>query len=275
MLHRMSMRTAALSLLFLLQANFAAAEEVADTRGQILKSNGEVYVVDQQGVEHKVGDENYEVHEMDTIVTRDGGKAVVQFNDGAMSVLDEKSSLRVEKSSWFSHLGGKIYFTFRKVFGEPKRVKTPFSTIGVRGTTFIVYADASGNGVALQEGRLNIESPGEEYELHIRREQDEFAAFKQEAQEKTEEMNREFDSYKNQIKREFVEYRKSFTLDANRVIRFNGNRVDLTSMDSADNAEISAAFGDFEQEAGELLEQFRAQAKKHREQQADEKPDEF
>jgi hypothetical protein len=212
---------------------------------------------------------------MDTIVTRDGGKAVVQFNDGAMSVLDEKSSLRVEKSSWFSHLGGKIYFTFRKVFGEPKRVKTPFSTIGVRGTTFIVYADASGNGVALQEGRLNIESPGEEYELHIRREQDEFAAFKQEAQEKTEEMNREFDSYKNQIKREFVEYRKSFTLDANRVIRFNGNRVDLTSMDSADNAEISAAFGDFEQEAGELLEQFRAQAKKHREQQADEKPDEF
>jgi hypothetical protein len=145
----------------------------------------------------------------------------------------------------------------------------------VRGTTFIVYADASGNGVALQEGRLNIESPGEEYELHIRREQDEFAAFKQEAQEKTEEMNREFDSYKNQIKREFVEYRKSFTLDANRVIRFNGNRVDLTSMDSADNAEISAAFGDFEQEAGELLEQFRAQAKKHREQQADEKPDEF
>jgi hypothetical protein len=275
MLHRMSMRTAALSLLFLLQANFAAAEEAADSRGQILKSNGEVYVVDQQGVEHKVGDENYEVHEMDTIVTRDGGKAVVQFNDGAMSVLDEKSSLRVEKSSWFSHLGGKIYFTFRKVFGEPKRVKTPFSTIGVRGTTFIVYADASGNGVALQEGRLNIESPGEEYELHIRREQDEFAAFKQEAQEKTEEMNREFDSYKNQIKREFVEYRKSFTLDANRVIRFNGNRVDLTSMDSADNAEISAAFGDFEQEAGELLEQFRAQAKKHREQQADEKPDEF
>jgi len=277
MLYRTSIRSAAVSLLLLCHANFASAEDAAagNTRGQILKSSGEVFVVNQQGEEHKVDNEKYVVHEMDTVVTRDGGKAVVQLNDGAMSVLDEKSSLRVEKSNWLTHLGGKIYFTFRKVFGEPKRVNTPFSTIGVRGTTFIVSSGDAGNSVALQEGRLEVESPGEAYELHIKRQRDEFEAFKQEAQEKKEELNREFESYKKQINQEFVEYRKSFTLDANRVIRFSGNRVDETSLDSADNAEISAAFGNFEQEAGELLEQFRAQSKKHREQESEKKPDDF
>ena len=53
---------------------------------------------------------------MDTIVTKNGGSIVVQFDDGALSVLDEKSRLRVEKTSWFSYLGGKVYVTFEKTF---------------------------------------------------------------------------------------------------------------------------------------------------------------
>jgi hypothetical protein len=35
---------------------------------------------------------------------------------------------------------------------------------------------------------------------------------------------------------------------------------------------VSADFGNFEQEAGELLKQFRAQAKKHREQTLEKNP---
>ncbi len=85
----------------------------------------------------------------------------------------------------------------------------------------------------------------------------------------------EFDDYKKQIKQEFVEYRKSFILQSNRVVRFNGNRVDETSMDSADNAQVSADFGNFEQEAGELLKQFREQSKQHREQQTQKELDDF
>ena len=258
---RVSLLTALLSFLIFFQASATYAD---DTRGRILKANGEVYVINPKGVKRKVNTSTEVVRELETIVTQEGGKAVVQFDDGALSVLDEKSSLRVEKTSWLSHIGGKIYFTFRKVFGKPRQVRSTFATIGVRGTTFIVYADDTGEGIALQEGRLEIESPGDDYELHISRELDEFEAFKQQAIERREAMRNEFDQYKQQLNREFVEYRKNFTLEANRVIRFDRNRVDETSMDDADNTLIRAEFSSFEQEAGELLLQFREQSMQHR-----------
>ena len=174
-----------------------------------------------------------------------------------------------------SYLAGKIYFTFHKVFAAPRHVDAPFSTIGIRGTTFIVYNDKAGGGVALKEGRLELESPGKDYELHISRELKDFEDFKKQQQEASQKMQNEFDEYKKQIKHEFVEYRKSFVLQANRVVRFNGNRVDETSMDTADNAAVSADFGDFEQEAGELLKKFREQSKQHREQQTQKELDDF
>jgi hypothetical protein len=260
---RMSLLTAIISIVLLFHVQLAGAD---DLRGRILKANGDVYVINPQGVKRKINTSTEVVRELDTIVTQEGGKAVVQFNDGALSVLDQKSSLRVEKTNWLSHIGGKIYFTFRKVFGEPRQVRSAFATIGVRGTTFIVYEDESGEGVALQEGRLEIESPGPDFELHIRRELDEFEAFKQQALEQREAMRSEFDQYKQQLNREFVEYRKNFTLEANRVIRFDGKRVDETSMDDVDNDRIKAEFSNFEQEAGEMLQQFREQSKQYRDQ---------
>ena len=235
-------------------------------RGRIMKINGEVHVINKDGQTRKVEDSKFVVHELDTIVTEGGGKAVVQFNDGSLSVLDEKSKLRVEKSNWLSHIGGKIYFTFRKIFGPPRKVSSHFATIGVRGTTFIVYGDEGGKGgIALQEGKLEVESPGEAYELHIKRELDEFEAYKQQALEKREAMKKEFEDYKKQVNKEFVEYRKSISLEANRVLQFDGNRVDETSLDAGDNQHLKAEFASFEQEAGELLEQFRQQSKEHRE----------
>jgi len=267
------MRITAISLLLLFHSDYSLAEKSdnTDVRGQIVKSSGDVYVRDQKGAEHKVDTSKYVVHQADTVVTKQGGKAVVQLNDGALSVLDENSKLLIKKPGWMSYLAGKIYFTFQKVFAAPRRVETPFSTIGVRGTTFIVYNDKAGGGVALKEGRLDLESPDKDYEIHISRELKDFDDFKKQQQEESQSMRNEFDEYKKQIKHEFVEYRKSFILQANRVVRFNGNRVDETSMDTADNSAVSAEFGNFEQEAGELLKQFRAKAKKHREQQLEKK----
>lgn len=275
MLYRTCMRITAISLLLLFHADYSLAENSDNVvaRGQIVKASGEVYVRDQKGAEHKVDTSKYVVHQADTVITKQDGKAVVKLNDGALTVLDENSQLLVKKPGWLSYLSGKIYFTFRKVFAGSRHIVTPFSTIGIRGTTFIVYSDKAGGGVALKEGRLELESPGKDYELHISRELKDFADFKKQQQEASQKMRNEFDDYKKQIKQEFVEYRKSFILQSNRVVRFNGNRVDETSMDSADNSEVSADFGNFEQEAGELLKQFRAQAKAHREQKPEQNTD--
>lgn len=232
-------------------------------RGRILKVNGDVQVINERGEIRKVEESQFVIREMDTVVTKKGGKAVVQFSDGALSVLNEKSSIRVEKTNWLSHIGGKIYFTFRKVFGERRQVKAKFATIGIRGTTFIVYDDENGEGVALQEGQLDVESPGEAFEIHRQKELSEYEAFLLEAQQSKQALQDEYDTYKKDLKKEFIEYKKSFTLEANRVISFDGKRVDETEM----GEDVKAEFDDFEEIAGEMLEEFRQKSKEHREKQ--------
>lgn len=246
---------------------FSACAFADEFSARVIKVDGEVHVIDAEGKRRTVEESRYLVREMDTIVTAEGGNAIVRFSDGALSVLDENSSLQVEKTRWLSHLGGKIYFTFRKVFGESRLVKTRFATLGIRGTTFIIYDDDNGQGVALQEGLLDIESPGPAFEIHRLQERAEFETFKQQALQQQQDTQREYDDYKKQMQREFIEYKKNFTLQPNHVIRFDGVRVDESVID--DN--VKAEFKNFETIAGELLQEFRQQAQAHRERMEEEK----
>lgn len=241
-----------LASVLLLMSSAAVADEF---RARLIKVQGDVVVVNEKGEERKPEKNQYLVNKMETVVTRDGGKAVVQFDDGALSVMDEKSSLRVEQSGWLSQLGGKVYYIFRKTLGtkeEPRQVKTGFATIGIRGTTFIVFDNEEGKGVALQSGLLNIESPGEDYAVITTPAQD-FDAFKRQAQEQQQALNKEFADYKERTAKEFVEYKKSFDLQANRVISFDGNRVKEQAMNDA----LVVQFGDFEKFAGQHVKAYR------------------
>ena len=267
MFQRIGLITSALLLGLLLQPALSYAEE---GRGVILKTSGVVKIINAQGEAREVTGSEVVVREMDTVSTSAGGQAVVRFNDGALSVLDEKSSLQVEKKNWLSHLGGKIYFTFRKVFGGERQVKAKFSTIGIRGTTFIVTDNEDAQSVSLQEGKLGLESSGDDYEIHRQKPVDDFAAFKQQALDAKNAMKKEYEDYKKQTMEEFVEYKKSFTMQANHVIHFDGNRVDETKMGEKEQA----SFSDFESIAGEMLEVFRSQSEQHREQQEEKKAQE-
>ena len=253
-----------ITILVLISSACAYAEEFS---GKVIRVDGEVHIIDASGKRHTVEESRFLVREMDTIVTAEGGNAIVRFNDGALSVLDENSSLQVVKSSWLSHLGGKIYFTFSKVFGEPRQVTTRFATLGIRGTTFIIYDNDNGQGVALQEGLLDIESPGPAFEIHRQQELDEFEVFKQQRLQQQQDLRQEYDDYKQQMQREFIEYKENFTLQPNHVIRFDGVRVDETLIDE----NVKAEFDNFEAIAGELLEEFREQARAHRERMEEEK----
>ena len=241
-----------------LQSSVLMAEQPG-FRGKVLKFNGDVEVIDAKGGKRTVKETDEPLHEMDTIVTNEGARVVVQFDDGALSVLDEQSRLRVEKTSWFSYLGGKVYFTFKKVFGEPRRVKTRAATIGIRGTTFIISENDEQNGesVALREGLLEIESTGPVFEIHRQKELDEFERFKQEQQAVGAQMQNDFEQYKKQAMREFVEYRRNFTLQPNRVINLTGYRVDESAMTEANKAD----FESFESGAEDLIKNFRARSK--------------
>ena len=245
-------------LFFVLQSSVLLAEQ-NKYRGKVLKFSGDVEVVNASGEKRLVKNTDEALNEMDTIVTKNGASIVVQFDDGVLSVLDEKSRLRVEKTSWFSYLGGKVYFTFKKIFGEPRRVKTRAATIGVRGTTFIISENEKQNGetVALKEGLLQIESTGPAFEIHRKKIIDEFTQFKQQRQQEKQAMQNEFEQYKQQTRQEFVEYRRQFTLQPNRVINLSGYRVDETLMSEA----IKADFESFESEAEDLIKAFRSSYK--------------
>ncbi len=228
-------------------------------RGKILKFSGEVEVVNARGERRFIKKADEPLHEMDTIVTKKDARVVVRFDDGALSSLDEKSRLRVEKTNWFSYLGGKIYFTFKKVFGEPRHVRTRAATIGVRGTTFIISENNEQNGesVALKEGLLQIESTGPAFEIHKKKVMDDFEQFKQQQHQAQKKMRDEFEQYKKQTQRDFIEYRRNFTLQPNRVISLSGYRVDETAMSEASKVDFEA----FESEAEDLIKEFRSRSK--------------
>jgi len=231
----------------------------AKKRGTILRFNGDVEVLNAAGKSRAIQETDEKLNENDTIITGQGGGAVVQFDDGALSVLDEKSRLRVEETNWFSYLGGKVYFTFKKVFGESRNIKTRNTTIGVRGTTFIISEKIDANGepgesVALKEGLLQIESNGAAFEIHKQKIINEFDLFQREQQQAKAELKKEFDRYRQQTNNEFVEYHRDFTLQSNRVINLSGYRVDEVELTAADTKD----FESFEAEAEDLIKIFRA-----------------
>ena len=241
-----------LGLLALPSARLLADEAALGRRGEVLQAQGDVRVVNAWGAARRLTKKGETIRPNETVVTGKGGRVVMQFNDGAMTVLGEQSRLKVEKKNWFSYIGGKIYFTFKKVFGERRHIRTRAATIGVRGTTFIVSESERGEQVALKEGKLQFDSTGPSFEIHRRKQADEFARFKQEYEKAKKDTLNEFERYRQQMQREFIEYRRSFTLKANRQLVFSGYRVDEAPLD----ADSSADFAAFEAEAGQWLKSF-------------------
>ena len=205
-------------------------------RARIVKTEGDVYVINSAGMTRLPQKKQNLVSESETIVTSKNSKAIVQFEDGVMSVMDEKSSLLVEQSGWLSQLSGKIYYVFRKLASRDKsrKIKTKFATIGIRGTIFIVDATGDNQKLALRKGKLNIESPDGEYELlKDKSVADDYATFKQQAVQAGKNMHDEFTDYKESINDEFVEYKKSFNLEENKVLSFHGRRVNKSNIDKS------------------------------------------
>ncbi len=226
------MRNPAICLFIILFSSSLSAETF---RARIVESEGQVYVVNGDGEKRTPDRKKFLVNENETIVTEKNSQAVVQFDDGVMSVVDEESELLVEKNGWLSQLGGKVYYIFRKVIGksERKKVKTRFATIGIRGTTFIVDANDLQPQIALKEGNLNIQSPDDrDYELRQKKPEDDFAAYRQRVMQQQQAMQDEFRAYKQQIAREFIEYRKSFDIHANQVVSFDNRKVSQSTLDT-------------------------------------------
>ncbi|HEX5637358.1 MAG TPA: hypothetical protein VFY78_09755, partial [Gammaproteobacteria bacterium] len=75
----------------------------------------------------------------------------------------------------------------------------------------------------------------------------------QQQQDQQQAMKKEFEDYKTKTAKEFIEYKKSFDLQANRVVSFEGNRVSERNLDES----FGNQFGDFESFAGQHIKAYR------------------
>lgn len=240
-------------LYFILAMTFSGCVHAEEMRGKIVKIQGHVFILNNK--EKRLPETSYFlVSENETVITEAGSKAVIRFNDGTLSVLSEKSMLRIEKTGWLSQLSGKVYYVFKKVFKrQPKKVYTKFATIGIRGTAFIVNVDEDNNMIALQEGGLNIVSPDGDYAIRKNKKASDFSRFKDEHLEKYDAMNKEYSKYKEQLADDFLEYKKSFYLEKNYQVIFNGRDVEQTIITS----DLEQEFSDFSSFAESYISKYQ------------------
>ena len=242
-----------LSLLFVVLM-FSGSVLADNLRGRIVKIQGHVYIINDKNERRVPGKSKFLVNENETVITEEDSRAVIQFNDGALSVLNEKSALRIEKAGWLTQLSGKVYYIFKKVFKkQPKKVFTKFATIGIRGTVFVVNVDENKNMIALQQGGLNIESPDGDYAIRRQSKAAGFSDFKNEQKAQLDAMNQEYLEYKKQLSKEFIEYKKSFDLKENYQLSFDGRKVEEKPI----TQDVEQGFNDFVSFAGDYISAYK------------------
>ena len=188
---------------------------------EVVRSNGSVTVKqDDQGGRGK-----------HTLVTGPDGRAVIRVGKSGFIVLEKNTTIEVDRPSksgnFFRQVTGMIYFALNSLRKSSPRteIRTATATIGIRGTRFLVAELPDRKEVGVRKGKVNIESPEGEFEIHRQVEMDEFEAFKHEGKEAIAKERDEFEEYKANEQREFIEYKREFGLSENRMASFDGSKV--------------------------------------------------
>jgi len=101
----------------------------------------------------------------DIIKTGGGGSADIQYPDGSMIKLSERSSIRIgsaniKNSDSVSLIYGNLSVSFKKIAKGQNKVYTPTTVAAIRGTEFTVAVSKGGDSrVDLKEGNLDVSNP--------------------------------------------------------------------------------------------------------------------
>jgi len=204
-------------LLLLLCATLLFSNEI----GELVYKKGLVKVQHKNSIKKSSLKLNAKIYEGDKISTYNS-LATIKLNDNSTIKLDKYSTIKFGKKIYQE--SGKIFYHITKRKQQKLKVATIFTTIGVKGTTFIVDTNKT-KMVALQKGLISLTAPKGVYEIHKKKLLDEFEAFKL-------GMNNEFDEYKEQLYKEFIEYKKSFDLKQDYMVTFDKNVVYEKKLDN-------------------------------------------
>lgn len=211
--------------LFIIISIFTASLFSQDFFWLVSKVEGEAYETtnNKKTVLLKVGDK---VSINSTIFTKEQSRLIIKFekdiivlNQNCKLFLDEKSAVTQESGSIFYNIDPLRSFTkiIKGVSQNRFKIKTKTSTIGIRGTDFIV--DTNKNlKIFLRKGKLNIESVNEEFKIYEKKQLDEFSTYKQ-------KLSKEFNTFIKTQEYEFSEYKQEFTLKQNRYVYIKDEKV--------------------------------------------------
>lgn len=210
---------------------FIASISFAEESVEVVAAEGGVTVGDTLGKSTKPVQTKSILPGQNILTTGPSARAVVRVGDSGYIVVGKNSQVEINKSKndagFFRQISGIVYYAFNSLKGKQRRieVKTSTATIGIRGTRFLVTDIPERNEIGMRKGLVNVASPEGEFELHKKAEQDEFEAYKQEAEVAIATKMREFEEYKANTQQEFIEYKSEFGLEANRMASFDGKKV--------------------------------------------------
>jgi len=176
--------------------------------GKVVYKKGIVKVKNNSSVVKKSVNVGYKIKKGDKIYTFKSLAKIV-LNDGSVIKLSNNSVVSFGEK--INQENGKVYYKIRHRKLKTFEVATNFTTIGVKGTVFVV--DNTKKLVALKKGVIDLSSPEGEYRVH--KIKNEFEAYKQNLQN-------EFEEYKKELEKEFIEYKKTFTITSGTMVLFKG-----------------------------------------------------
>lgn len=141
--------------------------------------------------------------ENDRVITLKNSKAKIISNNGDVYLLDEESVLILNHSNKVTTDEGVAYFMIKKRHKTNSFiVKAKFSTIGVKGTQFLVRKSEKVDQVALTKGAVDVAPIEGDFELFFKNEMAAFNRFKHQQES-------DFDVMKTQMFSEFEAFQLS------------------------------------------------------------------
>ncbi|MDP2805123.1 MAG: FecR family protein [Gallionellaceae bacterium] len=237
---------------FVANSSFAASESI-----EIVKAEGGVTVSDKPDGKQSAVTTKSTLPAANVISTGPNGRAVVKVGGTGYIVLEKNSQVEMNNSSkgFFRQLTGMVYYAVNSIKGKDRslEVRTKTATMGIRGTRFIVTDVPERQEVGVRKGTVSVESSDGDFEIHKKAEMDEFEAMKREAEAAVNKEKSDFDAYKETTEKEFVEFKREFSLSADRMVSFNGKRVDDRPLSGETKKDMETLEGF----AGEWLKQVR------------------
>ena len=205
---------------------------MAEPVGRVVKVQGEAEVRDSAGQRRAPARVGTTLNAGESLHASGKSAAALQTTAGDVIVVDSNAAVRVkDEQSTFEQLVGKILYFFRSSKRIDRRVELQTVAVGVRGTTFLVDTTDKEASIALKEGKVDVDSKGDGFNLYRRKEQAEFEAFKQEIREGIEQERKEFDRYRAKEQEEFIAFKKSMQLNSQESLTISGDKATIGRID--------------------------------------------